>query len=207
MRVWRQDLPGQSHTGSEGHLGPGRGDNPMVTRQQASHSAVQRLSHSFTLSVPEVKHHAPAPSPSGKPRCSSTDHMLHASFSRVALHPTSRWSPPFGQKSCLMHLCSPKPCAGRKCRLKKSLLTNVWPLGSQDQLGQSDRRWGQVTQQQGSLRSVPPPELHPATGWTLSGQVPTYQWPQVPSNPEPSSPDQPRVHLSLQTATSYQKSQ
>ena len=101
----------------------------------------------------------------------------------------------------------PEPCAGRKCRLKKSL-TNVWPLGSQDQLGQSDRRWGQVTQQQGSLRSVPPPELHPATGWTLSGQVPTSQWPQVPSNPEPSSsPEQPRVHLSLQTATSYKTSQ
>lgn len=107
--------------------------------------------------------------------------------------------PPFGQKSCLTHLCSPEPCAGRL----KSLLTNVWPLGSQDQLGQSDRRWGQVTQQQGSLCSVPPAELHPATGRTLSGQVPSSQWPQVPSNPEPLSPDQPRVHLSLQTATSY----
>ena len=39
------------------------------------------------------------------------------------------------------------------------------------------------------------------------GLVPTSQWPQVPSNPEPSPPDQPRVYLSLRTATSYRKSQ
>lgn len=32
----------------------------MVTRQQASHSAVQSSSHNFTLSIPGVKHHAPA---------------------------------------------------------------------------------------------------------------------------------------------------
>lgn len=154
-----------------------------------------------------VKHHAPVPSSSGKPRCSSTDHMLHAGFSRVALHPTTRRSPPFGQKSCLTHLCSPEPCAGRKCRLKKSLLTNVWPLGSQDQLGQSDRRWGQLTQQQGSLCSVPAPELHPAPRWTLSGLVPTFQWPQVPSNPEPSPPDQLRVYCLSKRPPSYKKSQ
>ena len=140
-----------------------------------------------------VKHHAPISSSSGKSQCSSTDHTLHAGFSRVALHPTTRWSPPFGQKTCLTHLCSPEPCAGKKCGLKKSLLTNVWPLGSQDQLGQSDRRWGQLTQQQGSLCSVPAPEWHPAPRWTLVG------WSLPLSGPK--SP--PTLNLHLPTSPEY----
>ena len=165
----------------------------MVTRQRASHSAVQCPSHSITLSVPGGQTHAPISSSSGKSQCSSTDHTLHAGFSRVALHPTTRWSPPFGQKTCLTHLCSPEPCAGKKCGLKKSLLTNVWPLGSEDQLGQSDRRWGQLTQQQGSLCSVPAPEWHPAPGWTLVG------WSLPLSGPK--SP--PTLNLHLPTSPEY----
>lgn len=161
-----------------------------------------------------VKHHAPVSSSSGKSQCSSTDHTLHAGFSRVALHPTTRRSPPFGQKTCLAHLCSPEPCTGKKCGLKKSLLKKKKVSANKrvasgipgparwvrQEVGRADPAAGQSVLC-ASPRMASCPQRDPG------GLVPTSQWPQVPSNPEPSPPDQPRVYLSLRTATSYRKSQ